>query len=82
MLSDVLHTVVKLQTSLQSKEMDLASVPVMVKTITERLRELVEFPDSSTLCKDHTSGFNDPAQLGTKIKLHEFGCSTSHNSYC
>ena len=39
MLSDVLHTVAKLQGSLQGKEVDLASVPGMVERTLERLKE-------------------------------------------
>lgn len=50
MLSDVLHTVAKLQGSLQGKEVDLASVPGMVKSTTQRLKELKENPESSTCC--------------------------------
>ena len=40
MLSDVLHTAAKLQGSLQAKEIDLASVPGMVHSTTERLKDL------------------------------------------
>ena len=40
MLCDVLHTVAKLQGSLQSKELDLAIVPVMVDSTIARLDEL------------------------------------------
>ena len=70
MLLDVLHTVAKLQTSLQGTEVDFASMPVMVKSTAERLRELEKFPDSSTWFKVHMSGFfcfTDPAQLGKNI---------------
>ena len=43
MLSDVLHTVAKLQGNLQAKEIDLtASVPGMVDSTTKRLKELKE----------------------------------------
>ena len=42
MLSDVLHTVAKLQGYLQAKEIDLASVPGMVDSTTKRLKELKE----------------------------------------
>ena len=66
-LSDVLHTVAKLQGSLQSKELDLASVPGMVSNTIDRLKELKEKPDTSTWFKDHATVFSDPAQLGEKI---------------
>ena len=66
MLSDVLHTVAKLQGSLQGKDIDLASVPVMVESITKRLKELKESPKSSTWFKDHCLVFSDPTQLGMK----------------
>ena len=48
MLYDVLHTIAKLQGSLQSKELDLAIVPVMVNSTIARLDELKEKPLSST----------------------------------
>ena len=60
MLSDVLHTVAKLQGSLQGKDIDLASVPAMVESTT---KELNESPKSSTWFKDHCLVFSDPAQL-------------------
>ena len=66
MLSDVLHTVAKLQGSLQGKEVDLASVPGMVESTLERLKELKEDTDSTTWFKDHSTVFTDPAQLGEK----------------
>ena len=66
MLSDVLHTVAKLQGSLQGKEVDLASVPLMVESTTQRLKELKENTDSSTWFKDHYAVFTDPSQLGAK----------------
>ena len=66
MLSDVLHTVAKLQGSLQGKEVDLASVPSMVESTTQRLKELKENTQSSTWFKDHYAVFTDPSQLGTK----------------
>ena len=56
MLCDVLHTVAKLQGSLQAKELDLATVPVTVKGTITRLVELKEHPGSSTWFKDHTHG--------------------------
>ena len=66
MLSDVLHTVAKLQGSLHGKDIDLASVPAMVESTTKRLKELKESPKSSTWFKDHCLVFSDPTQLGTK----------------
>ncbi len=56
MLCNVLHTVAKLQGSLQSKELDLAIVPVMVDSTVSRLVELKENPLSSTWFKDHKAG--------------------------
>ena len=66
MLSDVLHTVAKLQGSLQGKDIDLASVPIMVDCTTKRLTELKESLKSSTWFKDHCLVFSDPTQLGMK----------------
>ena len=66
MLSNVLHTVAKLQGSLQGKEVDLASVPWMVESTTQQLKKLKENTDSSTWFKDHCSVFTDPSQLGAK----------------
>ena len=66
MLSDVLHTVGKLQGSLQGKEMDLASMPGIVESTLERLKELKENTDTTTWFKDHSTVFTDPAQLGEK----------------
>ena len=66
MLSDVLHTVAKLQGSLQRKEVDLASVPGMVESTIKRLKELKEDTDTTTWFKDHSTVFTDPAQLGEK----------------
>ena len=57
MLSDVLHTVAKLQCGLQAKDIDLASVPAMVDSTTKRLIKLKENVSSSTWLKDH-SGFH------------------------
>lgn len=48
LLCDVLHTVAKLQASLQAKKLDLASVPVLVDGTLSRLKELKENPPSST----------------------------------
>ena len=64
MLCDVLHTVAKLQGSLQTKDLDLSMVPMMVQTIVGRLRELKDHPSSSTWFKDHPQVFSDPKQLG------------------
>ena len=66
MLSDVLHTVAKLQESLQGKDIDLASVPIMVDCTTKWLKELKESLKSSTWFKDHSLVFSDPTQLGMK----------------
>lgn len=66
MLSDILHTVAKLQGSLQSKGIDLASVSVMTDSTIKRLKELKENPKSSTWFKDHLTVFTDKAQLGSK----------------
>ena len=66
MLSDVLHTVAKLQGSLQGKEVDLASVPGMVDSTIQRLKELKENTSSSTWFKDHCDVFTDPSQLGAR----------------
>lgn len=67
MLSDALHTVAKLQGSLQGKQVDLASVPGMVESTLKRLKELKEDTDTTTWFKDHSTVFTDPAQLGEKI---------------
>ena len=64
MLCDVLHTVAKLQASLQAKEIDLASVPVLVDGTLSRLKELKENPHSSTWFKDHKTVFTD-SELAT-----------------
>ncbi len=83
MFSDVLHTVAKLQSSLQSEKLDLTSVPTMVTNTINRLKELKEKPDTSTWFKNHASVFSDQGQLGHKnIKVTEeekteFLCSTS-----
>ena len=57
MLSDILHTVAKLQGSLQGKKVDLASVSRMVESTTQRLKELKENTNSSTWFKDHCAVF-------------------------
>ena len=64
MLCDVLHTLAKLQGSLQSQGLNLASVPGMVEGTIARLKELKEMPNTSTWFKDHASVFSDPKQLG------------------
>ena len=66
MLCDVLHLVAQLHGSLQSKEVDLASVPVMLDSTVDRLKELKESPASSTWFKDHEAVFLDPQQLGDR----------------
>ena len=48
MLCDILHAVAKLHGSLQSKELNLATVPVMVSGTIKRLQELKEHPATST----------------------------------
>ena len=65
-LYDVLHTVAKLQASLQAKELDLASVPVQVDGAIRRLRELKENPPSSTWFKDHKNVFTNSNLLGER----------------
>ena len=50
------HTVAKLQGSLQGKELDLASVPVLVDGALSRVKES---PSSSTWFKDHRNVFTD-----------------------
>ena len=72
MLCNILHTVPKLQGSLQSKDLDLSMVPMMVQTTISRLRELKDHPSSSTWFKDHSLVFSDPKQLGElKIQITE-----------
>ena len=66
MLCDVLHTVAKLQASLQARELDLASVPVLVDGTICRLREPKENPPSSTRFKDHKNVFTDSNLLGER----------------
>ena len=72
MLSDVLHTVAKVQGSLQGKDTHLASVPGMVESTIQRPKELKENTDSSTWFKEHCTVFTDPSQLGARnINLTE-----------
>ena len=66
MLCDVVHTVAKLQGSLQSKVLDLATVPILVQSTISRLTEIKEILSSSTWFKDHVRVFTDPCQLGTR----------------
>lgn len=54
MLCDVLHTLAKLQGSLQAKKLNLATVPVMVENTVSHPKELKEDPKMSTWFKDHT----------------------------
>ena len=57
MLCDVLHTLAKLQGSLQSQSLNLACVPGLVEGAIARLKELKEMPNTSTWFKDHVSVF-------------------------
>ena len=66
MLSDVLHIVAKLQGSLQGKEVDLASVPGMVESTLNRLKELKEDTNTTTWFKEHSAVFTDNMQLGDR----------------
>lgn len=66
MLCDILHTVAKLQAGLQAKELDLASIPVLVDSTLSRLIELKEDPSSTTWFKDHKNVFTDPNLLGER----------------
>ena len=54
MLSNVLHTVAKLQGCLQAKDIDLAIVPSMVANTTKLLFELKEDVTSSTWFQEHS----------------------------
>ena len=62
MLCDILHTVAKLHGSLQSKELNLATVPVMVSGTIKLLQELKEHPATRTWFKDHLKVFNETSQ--------------------
>ena len=66
MLCDVLHTVAKLQASLQSKTLNLAAIPMLVQGTVARLMEIKEDVSSTTWFKDHTAVFTDPGELGTR----------------
>ena len=59
MLCDVLHTVAKLQSSLQTKDLDLPMVPLLVQTTVGRLKELKDYPSNSTWFKHHLKVFSD-----------------------
>ena len=65
-LCGILHTVAKLQASLQAKELDSASVPVLVDSTLSRLIELKENPSSTTWFKDHRNVFTDINLLGER----------------
>ena len=60
MLCDVLHKVAKLQGSLQSKNLDLTAIPMLVQGTVERLMEIKYNVSSTTWFKDHTAVFTDP----------------------
>ena len=62
MLCDILHSVAKVHGSLQSKELNLATVPVMVSGTIKRLQELKEHPATSTWFKDHLKVFTETNQ--------------------
>ena len=59
MLCDVLHTVTKLQSNLQTKDLDLPMVPVLVQTMVGRLKEFKDYPCNSTWFKHHLKVFSD-----------------------
>ena len=72
MLCDVLYTVAKLESSLQTKYLDLSMVPVMVLTTVVRLKELKDYPSNSTWFKDHLKVFSDQQLLGQmKVQITE-----------
>ena len=64
MLCDVLHTVAKLQRSLQSKSIDLFSITAMVECTLKWLQK--EDYKSCTWFKDHLMVFTDVLQLGSR----------------
>ena len=71
-LCDVLYTVAKLESSLQTKYLDLSMVPVMVLTTVVRLKELKDYPSNSTWFKDHLKVFSDQKLLRQmKVKITE-----------
>ena len=57
MLCDVLHTLAKLQSSLQAKQLNLAMVLVMVDSTISPLKELKEDLRPAHQFKDHTDIF-------------------------
>ena len=71
MLCDVLHTVAKLHGSLQSKQLDLATVPVMVESTIKRLREFKESPATSTWFKDHAAVFTQSTHPKFQVTISE-----------
>ena len=73
MLCDVLHTVAKLQSSIQTKDLDLSKVPVLLKIMVSRLKELKDYyPSNSTWFQDHLKVFSDQKQLGQmKVQITE-----------
>ena len=81
MLCDVLHTVAKLQGSLQSKQIDLAAVPGMVESTLSRLRELEETPRSSTWFKDHKSVLTEVAELEVSDATQEAFIKSVYHPY-
>ncbi len=66
MQCDILHTVAKLQGSLQSNDLDLSIIPTMGEGTLSRLKELKETSSSSTWFKNHSLVFSDPELLGKR----------------
>ena len=66
MQCDVLHTVAKLQGSLQSNDLDLSIIPTMVEGTLSRLKEFKETPSSSTWFKNHSLVISDLEVLGKR----------------
>ena len=66
MLCDILHTVAKLQRSLQTKSIDIASVPAIVDGTIACLKELKDDTKTSTWFKDDMNVFSDNALLGSR----------------
>ena len=82
MLCDVLLTVAKLQSSLQTKDLDLSMVPVMVQTTVGKLKELKDYPSKSTWFKDHLKVFSYQKQLGQmKVQITELDRKPSFREY-
>ena len=65
-LCDVLHTVAKLQGSLQGKSIDIASVPAVVNSTITQLKELKDNTETSTWFKDHMNFLSDDSLLGSQ----------------